>query len=151
MTAGFLDISQVTHEFVAMMQKSIDSSPFWQNHPRFNITVTGNAAEIKNSNDGCLLIARLISIKPIVTKDSNITTYLEELNYLVFTKSGKNYVKEQKALSLGFQAIRDNPVLPIDQGPFRVVFSQISLDELSTIWQSISKPMKASFVCAIVR
>jgi hypothetical protein len=161
---GVLDLSIVTDRLLTLLKDARDHSALWLNPPgatKFDIEVTGSSPETMRSS-GCTLSLYLFHVNasksyrngPVLPPLVPFQPLAIDLYYLLSSWSEKDYVQEQKAMSIALKCLHENPfvrrTVTIDGTPvneeWTLTMEAETADEMGRLWQAITAPARLASV-----
>ncbi len=161
---GTLDLASVTDALVAALENEVDVSPLWTVNggpvTKFTINVSGMAPDVARGDGDTQLSIALIHLVPNASHRNRtqrgpdgivaqIVPIALTLTYALTAFSGRDYVREQQALSLALAWIAANPIqrftvaaVPPHQIECTLTIETASLDEIARLWQSLSGALR---------
>jgi hypothetical protein len=179
---GLLDLSIVTDQLIALLGRYRDASPLWtEQSPQFDIDINGAAPDAVRTGSGCVLSVYLFHVAadkfqrnlrqlavrppaPVPGQPSLPAVAFQpmalNLYYLVTAWAGRDYVHEQKAMSIAMKCFHENPVVAMNvvldgqtvAEELTLTMEMETADELGRLWQSIttSARLAAAYKVSVV-
>jgi hypothetical protein len=172
---GTLDLSIITDQLIAKLNECVRQAPLWKQvdldgHAitRFTIAVSGAMPESVRSDGDTQLSLYLFHVtqdryqlnSPVNPPGNGRALPIPaqplalDLFYLLTAYSDKNYVNEQRAMSIAMRCFHDAPIIrgtiPIGTGSaqeeYCLTLESQTWEELGRLWQAISAPFRLSAV-----
>jgi hypothetical protein len=157
---GVLDLSVVTDHLVALLNDAVNTSPLWDTHDRFDISVSGSPPETVRSGSECELSVYLFHVGqerfnrnfPAQNARLPLIPYQPmnlDLYYLLSAYSGGDYVEEQQAMSIALRCFHGHPIVHTPAGmleDFTLLMEIETSDELGRLWQATTAAMRLATV-----
>lgn len=162
--AATLDLAGVTDALVAALEAEVENSVLWVVNggpiAQFVINVSGMAPDLARGDGDTQLSVALIHVMPnpayrnrslrgpdgLVVHPAPIAL---DLTYALTAFSGRDYVREQQALSLALAWVAAHPIqrfasvsVPPQPIECSLTIETASLDEIARLWQSLSGALR---------
>ncbi|RYY31984.1 MAG: DUF4255 domain-containing protein, partial [Sphingomonadales bacterium] len=164
MATATLDLASVTDALVTELTNAFDNSPLWTvnggTQPKFTISINGLPFDLGRKETESQLNLSLIHAGPnpsyrnLTQRGAGgvelpLVPAALSLTYAVSAFSGKDYVREQQAMSIALAWISANPIqrltvagVPPRQVEYSMTLETASVEELSRLWQAMSGAMR---------
>jgi hypothetical protein len=149
---GVKDLSVISDKLTSLIEAALTAAT-----PGFAFTVSGSMPESVRNDGSCQVSFYLYHVgvdktmrnTPVIGPDLVRQRPMGlELYYLLTVFAGKDYVKEQHAISIAMRALYDNPYIRTGGvgEEMTLTMEMEGIEKLGILWQAISAPLRLTAV-----